>query len=120
MRTTSTARPQVLSPFEIRQRTADLLKKRLTPEEVKKIKWGETTEEQAKAVIEEVRWSLKKKPDHTGKIYKTLQYINNYSQIIDVAIQHQPHITALVWAGVRTVIQVRGHYLYVNFYKASR
>ena len=104
---TATAIPQTLSPLEIRQRTADLLKIRLTSEEAKKIKWDETTEEQAKAVVEEVQRSLKGKPDHTGKMYKTLQYINQYSKIIDVAIQHQPCITALVWAGMRTVIQVR-------------
>ena len=107
--TTSTALPQTLSPLEIRQRTANLLKNRLTQEEAKKIKWDETTEEQAKAVVEEVQRSLEGKPDHTGKMYKTLQYINQYSKIIDVAIQHQPCITALVWAGMRTVIQVCGH-----------
>ena len=107
--TTSTALPQTLSPLEIRQRTADLLKNRLTQEEAKKIKWDETTEEQAKAIVEEVQRSLEGKPDHTGKMYKTLQYINQYSKIIDVAIQHQPCITALVWAGMRTVIQVCDH-----------
>ena len=110
---TPTALPQTLSPLEIRQRTADLLKERLAPEEVEEIKWDETTEEQAKAVVEEVQKSLEGKPDHTGKMYKTLQYINQYSKIIDVAIQHQPCITALVWAGVRTVIQV-GSSLFVG------
>ena len=108
---TATTLPQTLSPLEIRQRTADLLKKRLTPEEAEEIKWDETTEEQAKVVVEEVQRSLEGKPDHTGKMYKTLQYVNLYSKIIDVAVQHQPYITALVWAGVRTVIQVCGHSL---------
>ena len=111
---TPTALPQTLSPLEIRQRTADLLKERLTPEEVREIKWDETTPEQAKAVVEEVRKSMEGKPGHTGKMYKTLQYINTYSKIIDVAIQHQPCITALVWAGVRTVIQVCGRLLFLN------
>ena len=113
---THAALPQILSPLEIRQLTADLLKKRLTPEEVEEIRWDGTTEEQAKAVVEEVQKSLEGKPEHTGKMYKTLQYINQYSKIIDVAIQHQPCITALVWAGVRTVIQVCGHSLFVNLY----
>ena len=116
---TPTALPQTLSPLEIRQRTADLLKIRLSPEELEKIKWDETTEEQAKAVVEEVQWSLEGKPEHTGKMYKTLQYINQYSKIIDVAIQHQPCITALIWAGVRTVIQVSGHSLFVNLYPSG-
>ena len=113
---TPTALPQTLSPLEIRQRTAELLKKRLAPEEVEKIKWGETTEEQAKDVVEKVHKSLEGKPEHTGKMYKTLQYIDMYAKIIDVAIQHQPCITALVWAGVRTVIQVCGNFLFVNLY----
>ena len=117
--TTSTTLPQILSPLEIRQRTADLLKIRLISEEAKKIKWDETTEEQAKAVVQEVQRSLEGKLDHTGKMYKTLQYINQYSKIIDVAIQHQPCITALVWAGMRTVIQVCGHSLFVNLYPSG-
>jgi len=100
------ALPQTLSPLEIRQRIAKLLEKRLTAEEVKKIKWEETTPEQAKAVVEEVKNSLEGKPEHSEKMYKSLQYINKYAKIIDVAIQHQPCITALVWAGMRTVIQV--------------
>ena len=104
--TPPTTLPHTLSPLEIRQRTADLLKDRLTPEEVEKINWDDTTPEQAKAVVEEVQKSLEGKPEHTGKMYKTLQYINKYATIIDVAIQHQPCITALVWAGMRTVIQV--------------
>ena len=109
-----TSLPPTLSPLEIRQRTADLLNERLTPEEAREIKWDETTPEQAKAVIEEVRKSMEGKPEHTGKMYKTLQYVNTYSKIIDVAIQHQPCITALVWAGVRTVIQVCGWLLSPN------
>ena len=100
--------PRTLTTLEIRERTANLLKERLTPEEAGKLNWDETTPEQAKAVVEEVQKSLEGKPEHTGKMYKTLQYINNYSKIIDVAIQHQPCITALVWAGMRTVIQVCG------------
>ena len=111
---TPTTLPQTLSPHEIRQRTADLLKERLTPDEVGEIKWDETTPEQAKAVVVEVRKSMEGKPEHTRKMYKTLQCINTYFKIIDVAIQHQPCITALVWAGVRTVIQVCSQLLFLN------
>lgn len=97
---------QPLSPAEIRQRTVELLKERIRPEEVEKLKWDETTAEQAKEVVNTVTQSMEGKPKHTGKMYKTMQYVNKYCTIIDVAIQHQPQITALVWAGVRTVIQV--------------
>ena len=111
---TATALPHTLSPLEIRQRTAELLEGRLTAEEVKKIKWEETAPEQAKAVVQEVKRSLEGKPEHSEKMYKTLQYINKYSTIIDVAIQHQPCITALVWAGMRTVIQVGAQPPFLN------
>ena len=115
---TLTIRPRTLSPLEIRQRTADLLEKRLTPREVEKIKWDETTEEQAKAVVEGLQKSLEGKPEYKG-MYKTMQYINKYSTIIDVAVQHQPCITALVWAGVRTVIQVGDRLLSLYSYLSS-
>jgi hypothetical protein len=39
-------------------------------------------------------------------VYKILQHVDNYCKIVDVAIQHQPQITALVWAGIRMGIQV--------------
>jgi len=35
-----------------------------------------------------------------------LKTFNNYAIIVDVAIQHSPRITALVWAGVRATLQV--------------
>ena len=111
-----TTLPQTLSPLEIRQRTAELLKDRLKPEELEKIKWDETTPEQAKAVVREVQKSLEGKPENTGKMHKTLQYINKYAKIVDVAIQHQPRITALVWAGMRTIIQVSDQLLLLNHY----
>ena len=111
-----TTLPQTLSPLEIRQRTAELLKERLKSEEVEKIKWDETTPEQAKAVVQEVQKSFEGRPEHIGKMHKTLQYINKYATIVDVAIQHQPCITALVWAGMRTVIQVGDQPLFLNSY----
>lgn len=40
------------------------------------------------------------------RINKMLMVIDKYSAIVDVSIQHHPDITALVWAGVRLVIQV--------------
>ena len=110
------ALPQTLGPLEIRQRTADLLKIRLTPEEVEKIKWDETTPEQAKAVVEGVHKSLEGMPRHMGTMYKTLQYIKKYSTVIDVEIQYQPCITAFVWARMRTAIQVGDWFLFPNSY----
>jgi hypothetical protein len=40
------------------------------------------------------------------RIEKILKIIEKYMTIADVAIQHRPNVTALVWAGVRRTIQV--------------
>ncbi|KAF8456498.1 hypothetical protein BDZ91DRAFT_786175 [Kalaharituber pfeilii] len=37
-----------------------------------------------------------------GKILKSVEH---YARIMDVAIQHSPRITALVWAGVRLIMK---------------
>lgn len=35
-----------------------------------------------------------------------LQTFSRYAAIVDVAVGHSPHITALVWAGIRLILQV--------------
>ncbi|KAF8540469.1 hypothetical protein BDD12DRAFT_880424 [Trichophaea hybrida] len=100
---------QPLSRTEIHDRTASLLKQRLDPKEWERLKWDDyagTTTEQTRAVIDEVKHSMDGKREHSEKMYKILQYVNKYCTIVDIAIQHQPQITALVWAGVRTIIQL--------------
>ena len=42
--------------------------------------------------------------ERLGTVLKTM---NKYATIVDVAIQHSPEVTALVWAGVRGILQVR-------------
>jgi hypothetical protein len=98
-----------LSPPEIRERTLDLLKQKLHPKELESLQWDQytgTTAEKSKEMVDGVRRSMDGKQNHTKKMYKILQHVENYSKIIDVAIQHQPQITALVWAGIRMGIQV--------------
>jgi hypothetical protein len=98
-----------LSPAEIRERTLELLKQKLNAKELERLQWDEytgTTAEKSKEMVEGVRRSMDGKQDHTKKMYKILQHVDNYSKIIDVAIQHQPQITALVWAGIRMGFQV--------------
>ena len=41
-----------------------------------------------------------------GRMRKILKSLDKYSTIVDVAIQHHPDITALVWAGFRFILQV--------------
>jgi len=36
----------------------------------------------------------------------SLLTFNQYATSIDVLVQHQPHVTALIWGAIRTLIQV--------------
>ena len=94
-----------MPPPEIRRRTYDALKKRLTAEELCKVNWEGTTAEGAAKNIEDLKKNLGGKK-HSKTMNQTLQNINKYCLIVDTAIQHHPDITALVWAGARTLIQV--------------
>jgi len=98
-----------LGQTEIRGLTYKVLKGRLSPEELVTLRWDQytgTTAEQAKEVVEGVKNILNSNQFRATKIEKVLQYADKYCKIIDVAIQHQPDITALVWAGIRMSIQV--------------
>ncbi len=39
-------------------------------------------------------------------VTRILKSLDKYTQIVDVAIQHSPEITALVWASARFILQV--------------
>lgn len=48
-----------------------------------------------------------KKPTMTrARIHNILKKMQKYVVIVDIAIQHNPDITALVWAGLRFCLQV--------------
>lgn len=66
--------------------------------------------ENAQKDIESKRWSYR---DRNGndiviveRLGNILKSVNKYAMIVDTAIQHSPEITALVWAGMRGIIQV--------------
>lgn len=42
-----------------------------------------------------------------GRWKNILKTIDRYARIVDTVIQHNPEITALVWAGIRASLQVR-------------
>lgn len=51
--------------------------------------------------------STVKKPIMTrGRIHNILKKMEKYALIGDVAVQHDPYIVALVWAGLRFCLQV--------------
>lgn len=43
------------------------------------------------------------------KIFRT---VDKYTRVVDTAIQHSPEITALAWAGVRFMLQVRSDFCF--------
>ncbi|KAF8421781.1 hypothetical protein EV426DRAFT_188583 [Tirmania nivea] len=46
--------------------------------------------------------------EHLGKILKS---VDKYAKIVDIAIQHHPDVTSLVWAGARAILQVALHHV---------
>ncbi|KAF8473824.1 hypothetical protein BDZ91DRAFT_339378 [Kalaharituber pfeilii] len=62
-------------------------------DDVKKGQWQYTNSRGERVVVVE----------RLGRILKGVQY---YAGIVDVAIQHSPETTALIWAGVRFILQV--------------
>lgn len=48
----------------------------------------------------------KKQLSHRKKYHKIVKGLDTYAGIVDVAIQHSPAITALVWAGARFLLQI--------------
>ena len=101
----SQGRLRPLSTSEIRERTNDALKKRLTLEELRGVKWEGSVGSTAK-IIEDLKTTLQDRNQHSKTANNILQNINKYCAIVDIAIQHHPDITSLVWAGARTLIQV--------------
>ena len=107
-----------MSKSEIRERTNDALTRRLTPEELRGVKWEGSVGSTAK-IIEDLKTTLHDRNQHSKTASNILQHINKYCAIVDIAIQHHPDITSLVWAGARTLIQV-GRTLYnVSFWKQN-
>ena len=90
---------------EIRARTNAALARRLTPKELQEVKWEGSVDSTAK-IIEDLKTTLHDHNQHSKTVNNILQHINRYCAIVDIGIQHHPDITALVWAGARTLIQV--------------
>lgn len=60
-----------------------------------------------KLEIEKKQWVYKNKDGETV-VYadRFLTLLNKYAGIVDIAIQHDPHVVALVWSGFRFLLQV--------------
>ena len=56
------------------------------------------------------RWSYTwrgKKVIVVERLGKILKYVEKYSKVVDIAIQSDPGVAALVWAGIWAIMQVR-------------
>jgi hypothetical protein len=63
--------------------------------------------EKKKEELDEMRWSYKNKEGE--KVYfadHLLRRLNKYASIGDIAIQHDPQVVALAWAGFRFILNV--------------
>lgn len=66
----------------------------------------QTTKEK-KLEIEAKRWVYRnRRGEMVSYAERFLTLLNKYSVIVDIAIQHDPHVVALVWAGFRFLLQV--------------
>jgi len=103
--------PAVLPIERIWQQSIDLAQERLKE---KKLPFLEPSGPAFKSVtgasspVEDLKRSIDQSgkgpgADRWRKIVKT---IDSYAKLVDTAIQHSPVITALVWAGVRTILRV--------------
>lgn len=60
-----------------------------------------------KQQIEDKKWVYRnKRGEKVSYADRFLTLINKYSVIVDISIQHDPHVVALVWAGFRFLLQV--------------
>ena len=109
---------QPMSTSKIRERTYAALARRLASEELRGIKW-EGSEDSTAKIIEDLKTALRKNNQHSKTMNNILQHINKYCAIVDIAIQHHPDITALVWAGARTLILVSRTLNVVSFWKEN-
>ena len=63
------------------------------------------------------RWSYTwrgKKVIVMESLGKILKSVERYTKIVDIAIQSNPQVSALVWAGIRGIMQVRINILYLD------
>ena len=107
-----------MSTSEIRARTNAALERRLAPKELQGVKWEGSVDSTAK-IIEDLKTKLHDHNQHSKTVNNILQHINRYCAIVDIAIQHHPDITALVWAGARTLIQVSRTLNNISFRKQN-
>lgn len=63
--------------------------------------------EEKKGEIEKKKWVyLNSRGEKISYADTFLTVLNKYAAIVDIAIQHDPHVVALLWSGFRLLLQV--------------
>ena len=106
----TTASPPVILPIErIWQRSIALAQEKLKEKNLPLLDLSDPTLKSVAdtgSTIGDLKGSIAESA--SGRRFrKTLKTVDSYAKIVDTAVQSNPAITALVWAGVRAILQVR-------------
>ena len=106
--TVTTPSPPIILPIErIWRRSISLAQEKLKEMNLPLLDLSDPTLKSAADIDGTVRDLKSNVKGGSGRLRKILKTIESYAKIVDTAIQSNPAITALVWAGVRAILQVR-------------
>ena len=107
-------RPTCSTPnllFPVWQKSLEIAQNRLREKKLPPLELhthsSQSTNEIVQATIRDLQQVIDTNQNGHGAVARTVQVIfNKYIGIVDVAIQHSPEITFLVWSGIRGILQV--------------
>ena len=120
----TTARPNIMEPSSVWVKTLEIANKKLSDNKLPPLDLANLTsplaEENIQAIVRELntiqedgkkqRWSYTwrgKKVIVVERLGEILKSMQNYTKVADIAVQSNPKISALVWAGVYAIMRVR-------------
>ena len=100
--------------FPVWQKSLEIVQNRLSKEKLPPLELHTHSSQSANEIAQETMRNLQQAIDTNqnghGTVARKVQNIfvvfNKYIGVVDVAIQHSPEITALVWGGIRGILQV--------------
>ena len=79
---------------------------------------SQSAEENMEAIVKALNTAQedhkKQRWRYTGRLGKILKSVETYTKVVDTAIQSNPQVSALVWAGMRAGMQVRIDVLFLH------
>ena len=109
--TCSTPNPDPPLLATVWQKSLEIAQNRLSKENLPPLELHAHSSQSANEIAQETMRDLQQVIDTNqnghGTVARKVQVVfNKYIGIVDVATQHSPEITALVWAGIRGILQV--------------